>query len=218
MKRYWFLSVFLSLASTLSAALEWEITRFVHEAPPGEQMVTAVFPFTNGGSQPITIRNMQSTCGCTVAELEKRVYAPGESGEIKAVFSYGGRMGRQMKQVRVTTSDRSQPTVLEIDVTIPTMVEINPRILYWRIGQDLEPRSVTVRLNTAHGVEIREIISHDPAFSYEMEATGEAGVYTLTVFPPSETQDNRRRMGRLDLHSNVPAERPQVFTVFLGLH
>ncbi|MCC5840952.1 MAG: DUF1573 domain-containing protein [Opitutales bacterium] len=206
------------MASTLSAALEWEITRFVHEAAPGEQMVTAVFPFTNGGNQPITIRNMQSTCGCTVAELEKRIYAPGESGEIKAVFSYGGRMGRQMKQVRVTTSDRSQPTVLEIDVTIPTMVEINPRILYWRIGQDLEPRSVMVRLNTEHGVEIREIVSQDPSFTYEMEATGEAGVYTLTVFPPTDTQDNRRRMGRLDLHSNVPAERPQVFTVFLGLH
>lgn len=210
--------VFLSLASTVSAALQWEVTRFVHEAAPGEQMVTAVFPFTNAGTEPITIRNMQSTCGCTVAELEKREYAPGESGEIKAVFSYGGRMGRQMKQVRVTTSDQRQPTVLEIDVTIPTMVEINPRILYWRVGQDLDPRSVTVRLNKAHGVEIREIVSHDPSFTYEMEATEEEGVYTLTVFPPTETQDNRRRMGRLDLHSNLPAERPQVFTVFLGLH
>jgi len=44
------------------------------------------FKFTNKGKSVLNITGIKNTCGCTVPELEKKQYAPGESGTIKATY------------------------------------------------------------------------------------------------------------------------------------
>jgi hypothetical protein len=44
------------------------------------------FVFKNKGDQPIIIKNIQSSCGCTVAERPKKPIMPNEKGTIKVSY------------------------------------------------------------------------------------------------------------------------------------
>jgi len=101
--------VFLILAScSISAGsqLHW-VQRSAELRPkPDEAQVVATFPFTNAGSEPVTITSLRTSCDCTTASLAKHTYAPGEGGSITATFTVGGRTGPQTKTILVRTTDR----------------------------------------------------------------------------------------------------------------
>lgn len=44
------------------------------------------FVFTNIGNQPIIIKNIQSSCGCTVPEKPEKPIMPGEKSKIKVSY------------------------------------------------------------------------------------------------------------------------------------
>lgn len=46
-----------------------------------------VFKFTNTGDQPLIVKSVKPSCGCTVADYPKTPIAPGESGEIKVGYN-----------------------------------------------------------------------------------------------------------------------------------
>jgi hypothetical protein len=59
--------------------------------PDSKNMAT--FTFTNAGKGDLKIIDIQKTCGCTVPQLEKNDYMPGESGTIKVEYhssKFGG--------------------------------------------------------------------------------------------------------------------------------
>ncbi len=202
-----------AFASAAASSLTWESKLFEHTAVPGEERVTATFAFTNTGSAPVEILNMRATCGCTVPELKKRVYHPGESGEIDVVFTYGSRTGEQNLRVSIFTDEQVPATQLQLLVTIPQMVELSPRIVYWRRGEPMESRTVNIRVATEHGVAIMEVRPHNNAFTHSLVEEG-PGEYTLEITPPT---DGERQMGRFDLVSNFPEDNPRVFPVFVGV-
>src|SRR5688572_5471579 len=49
---------------------------------PGAKTVEFAFPFTNQGTAPVTITDIQVGCNCVAAQLEKKTFAPGERGVI----------------------------------------------------------------------------------------------------------------------------------------
>ena len=63
------------------------------------------YPFKNTGDRVVKILKITTTCGCTKAEADREVYAPGESGKITGVFEIGDRVGRQGKKIYVETDD-----------------------------------------------------------------------------------------------------------------
>ena len=91
-------------AHAAAGALRWEQTEISIQAPMLAETVEATFAFSNTGSTPVTIEDVHSTCGCTVPTLDKRTYAPGESGTIRAVFTLGDRVGLQEKLISVRTA------------------------------------------------------------------------------------------------------------------
>lgn len=141
----------------LTAALEFEQTRIEQHATLLDEQSTAVFRFTNTGDQPIEIIRVQSSCGCTVPELDKQNYAPGESGEIRALFTFGSRQGRQMKRITLRTDDPVMATYqLDFITHIPTWGQISPRMLRWAVGSEAAVRAVSVTLPTADGLTVKE--------------------------------------------------------------
>jgi hypothetical protein len=66
--------------------------------------VEQVFKFTNTGSEPLIITNIQVTCGCTAPEWPRNPIPPGGKGEIKIGFNSAGKMGRQNKTVTVVSN------------------------------------------------------------------------------------------------------------------
>lgn len=63
----------------------------------------------NKGKQSLILRNIKTSCGCTVAEPDCRVIAGGEEGWLSVVFKTDGRQGRQHKTIEVTLNDYRRP-------------------------------------------------------------------------------------------------------------
>lgn len=81
----------IAMVVQTQAQLSWPTTVAQPEVSLVDKSVEAVFPFTNAGEDAIEITSVKSDCSCTVAKLDKQVYQPGESGEIKATFTFGAR-------------------------------------------------------------------------------------------------------------------------------
>ena len=58
------------------------------------------FVFTNTGDKPLIIRNVQSSCGCTIPKKPSKPIMPGEKGEIKVKYDTK-RIGGFYKQITV---------------------------------------------------------------------------------------------------------------------
>lgn len=66
--------------------------------------VEQVFAFTNTGTEPLVISNVQVTCGCTAPKWPRDPIMPGGKGEITIAFNSTGKSGRQDKVVTVVSS------------------------------------------------------------------------------------------------------------------
>ncbi|MCA9303460.1 MAG: DUF1573 domain-containing protein [Phycisphaerales bacterium] len=64
------------------------------------------FTFRNLGSGPLEIVNVKAACGCTATDLEKTVYAPGESGVLHVVFDPKGKRGAVARNITITTDQK----------------------------------------------------------------------------------------------------------------
>lgn len=75
--------------------------------------VTYTFSFTNTGSAPLIISNIQSTCGCTVPEYSKTPVKPGEEGIIKVTFN-AAAIQPFSKQIIVASNSKTPSKTLVI--------------------------------------------------------------------------------------------------------
>jgi hypothetical protein len=170
MKRCLQLMVLLAFPLMADAELVWERTEVREEASLVQSGMEAVFPFRNNGDEVVTITRLGSSCGCTVPELEKRDYAPGEGGEIKALFSFGSRQGPQVKRVTVSAVDevgrRSQQT-LTLRTEIPAWADLSPRILRWELGSDGAAREVRLRIDHPEQIRGPEVVAQPDHFTLE---------------------------------------------------
>jgi hypothetical protein len=96
--------------------------------------VSYTFKFKNNGKQPIIIKNVESSCGCTTPEWSKTPVLPGKEGFVSAEYDPIDRPGAFDKQITVYNSITSQPVILEIkgDV-IPKKKEVSD-IYRYKIG------------------------------------------------------------------------------------
>ena len=80
---------------------------------------TVSFTFTNTGTRPLVIQKVKTQCGCTVARYSRRPIAPGERGEVRAVFRAGkDTRGYLHKTVTVVTNEGSEPRYLNFTVRV----------------------------------------------------------------------------------------------------
>ncbi len=143
-------------------SLTWESQQIHRTAKLGDKEVVALFNFRNTGANPVTIRDIRTSCACTVAELHKRNYSAGESGAIKAIFTIGDRMGSQDRLITVTTDDPSaQMTTLTLYVDIPDLLTYSTRMLYWMVGGTLDEKPVDISAqgdNRITAIGVKEIV------------------------------------------------------------
>ncbi|NDV62302.1 DUF1573 domain-containing protein [Puniceicoccales bacterium CK1056] len=144
----------LSMGSLPASSLVFETTEVEIKAGLMDDQSTGLYRFTNAGDEPVVITNLKSSCGCTVPELAKREYAPGESGEIKAVFKFGSRHGVQRKRITVSTSEENYSLLLT--TTIPNWATITPQIVRWTIGNAPSPKEIRLRIESPENIELVE--------------------------------------------------------------
>ena len=185
----------LSASVTASAAAQvtWDERQYELRTQPGTERVSRGFGFRNAGEEPLTVTSVESSCGCTLAELAQTVYGPGEAGRIDVTFELGDRKGRQIKKVVVRTDDPATPvTTLTLDVTIPRPVELTPRLLHWRADEPRERKTLEVALNHAEPVELaglklgEEGTGGANGLKGEVEELEPGRRYRVTVAPPAD--------------------------------
>ena len=67
-----------------------------------------IFIFSNSGNAPLIIKNVQSSCVCTVPKKPKGPIAPGESSEIIVRYDTN-RRGPFRKTITITTNVKVNP-------------------------------------------------------------------------------------------------------------
>ena len=186
----------LFFASTAFAALEFKASNL--ELPPaaaGVTKLTAEFPFTNTGENVVTIREITSTCGCTVPEIAEKTYAAGASGVVKAVFEIGGRQGRQTKQVTVKTDAGEH--VLAFSVELPQRLLVTPRLHVFRA--DDKPEQIFA-INAGADIPLKNLRLGPPSPNYTLELIEKKAGTDYEV--------------RLKLASNAPANLSDTLYVY----
>jgi len=113
MKKYLLLVVVLGLAVgafAQSAKVNGPVIAFEKKTHDFGQIVQGdkveqVFKFTNTGTEPLIITNVQVTCGCTTPKGWPRdPIQPGGKGEITIAFNSAGKIGRQDKVVTIVSN------------------------------------------------------------------------------------------------------------------
>jgi|TARA_B110000240_G_scaffold135235_1_gene149974 hypothetical protein len=72
-----------------------------------------IFVFTNIGDQPLIIKNIQSSCGCTVPKKPEEPIMPGEKGEIKVSYDTK-RLGGFSKAITIFSNAKKSRKIIKI--------------------------------------------------------------------------------------------------------
>ncbi len=103
---------FISLSTTAQEfKFEKEIINYgkIDKGSNGER----VFVFTNIGDQPLIIKNIKSSCGCTVPKKPEGPIMPGEKGEIKVSYATS-RVGGFSKSITIFSNAKNPRKVIRI--------------------------------------------------------------------------------------------------------
>lgn len=69
------------------------------------EKIHEVLTLRNVGSENVTITNVHTSCGCTVASVSDSLVAPGKQTSVKVEFNPVGYIGDVTKEIYIMTSD-----------------------------------------------------------------------------------------------------------------
>lgn len=72
-----------------------------------------VFEFTNVGDKPLIIKDIKSSCGCTIPKKPEKPIMPGEKGEIKVSYDTR-RVGGFSKSITIFSNAKNPRKVIRI--------------------------------------------------------------------------------------------------------
>lgn len=197
----------LLLPMGASAALSFEVDTITHRAAVEETVYTAVFPFTNTGEEAVEILEVSSSCGCTTVLPIQRVYAPGETGEIAATFDFGSREGKQVKSIRVETTQADNPDIhLTLEVAIPKTLVATPGVIMWNTSKEksIQAKTAIIESHLEEEVDVLEIVSTNEQFDHEFEVLEKGRKFSLTILPPDPSEIEGTMRGAFLVKTSVP--------------
>lgn len=85
--------------------ISWENTNYDFGDLKQGDRVESTFRFTNMGTAPLIITNVEVTCGCTTPKgWPKDPILPGAKGELTVAFNSVGKYGRQNKVIKIISN------------------------------------------------------------------------------------------------------------------
>lgn len=182
------LPFFVPLAGANGAALAFENKSVEVAAKPGTEQVTLVFPFENKSGETIEIERQASPCGCIKAEIKdgKMTYAPGDKGEVTAIFKIGNLQGTVRKNVVIwQRGDKAtEPSItLTAVIEIPERVAITPKSLNWKAGGENGAKTFTIRVNEGETIHVTGVVTTNNHFAPQLKTITDGKVYEITITP-----------------------------------
>lgn len=172
----------------LSAGLKFEEENISAEVGQEDQTISRDFKFTNGGSEPVTIKGADAGCSCISVEIAggKLTYAPGEGGTLRANFEIGTFQGVVEKPIHVwleTDPDEKPSSTVKLTVTIPIIISLEPKTLKWRSGDAAEPKVIDVKMSYAKPIHVTSVSSNNENFVARLITVEEGKHYQVEMTP-----------------------------------
>jgi hypothetical protein len=158
------------------------------KAKAGDGKLKTSYPFKNAGSHPVRIITLATSCECTTAELSKEIYAPGEEGELRVGFEVGPQVGPQERTITVTTDEGANATTtLSIAVAIAEIVSVQPKLLFWKVGESADEKKVAVVVADAQSAKLGDVHVRGTDFSVRTTQSEATGRTELWIKPKDTT-------------------------------
>src|SRR6266481_2653961 len=173
----------ISVCFGARAELKFDKTEIELHPAPADKQAVGHFTYQNTGKQPVHLKSVKASCGCTTAQSQKDEVPPGEKGEITATFNIGDRTGTQVKTVTVETDDAAKPSmVLTLRTIIPQQLEITPNFVFWKQGDKADTKTINVKVGKDFTVKHIKVTSSTPDFQTKVEEAGK-GEFKIDVKP-----------------------------------
>ncbi|WP_251620476.1 DUF1573 domain-containing protein [Odoribacter lunatus] len=82
------------------------------------EIVSHTFIYTNTGKENLVIKAIETGCGCTTVEYDKKPIPPGKEGKIEIAFNSSGRYGKQYKEISIFANLPSGEAMLSITANV----------------------------------------------------------------------------------------------------
>jgi mono/diheme cytochrome c family protein len=74
-----------------------------------DSKIPATFLLYNKGGKHLRITDIQTSCGCTLAKVSKRVIAPGDFTKLQVEMDTSIKLGEVRKEITITSNDPDRP-------------------------------------------------------------------------------------------------------------
>jgi hypothetical protein len=165
----------------------------------------AEYKFTNAGNRELVITRTNATCGCTVPKLEKKNYAPGESGVIKVKYHAQKNAGSVTKNIQVYTNDPVTRMVkCYIRGSVEVAVAVEPKTLKFSLKEENAGAvPIVVKSTTGKPFSISQVKDGAGAISFDFDPTQQATEFTL--IPKVDLEKLKKRLvGSILITANTP--------------
>ncbi len=169
------LIVFFAASTTVAAQPRIEVASSEYDFGSIEEgeKVTHVFRFSNTGDAPLHIERVRSSCGCTVPRLSDEILAPGDVGEVEAVFDSRRFNGQVVKTIYLYTNDPLHDVVqLSLRGTVNRLLAAEPPRVDFGVMKSGEQRKTEVSLvnNGSEAIELGDVAVSNPAVAAELQS------------------------------------------------
>jgi len=147
--------VVMAAAGVSGGTYPFDIQRFDAGVLDGETLVKVRLPLRNITSEPVRIRSVQPSCGCTNVTLDRWMVDPGESVDLHFLIDTRGKIGRIVKSIDIFTDRRTQPYTITLVANIEHVSEreVDPSVIFrggcrnCHIGENVEEKKGEVLFN-----------------------------------------------------------------------
>jgi len=197
--------------SVILAELEWEYKHLNLQSKLGDSKLIGAYRFKNVGNVSIEITSIKTSCDCTTATHDKKIYKPGDSGEIRATFTIGSRIGKQRKTINVFSNENKEPYSLILEADIPALLDIKPKLLVWQVGEKLLPKTVDIIVMVSEATDVKVNTENVDSFDLKFKTIKSGKHYQLILTPKST---KARRKDTVLIQAEYPAGNKISFKVY----
>lgn len=208
--RLFFQVVFFALACSSWAGLAWDNTTVTIETHGSPETRNTEFRFRNDGNQPVRIRGVKSSCGCTVVKPEKDVYAPGESGVLPV--SHKPKPGSVPRRYRIAVVTDEEGPSYDLSLVVlsePRLTVEGRRMLTWEKSEPRSAKDIALRTKPGDSLRLTGASAESDLVSVELAGAGDARILRVT---PKKGATGRTRI-RLQSEPPLPEMDATFFAV-----
>ncbi|SRR5579875_298011 len=151
------------------------------------------FTIRNTGQADLIIGHVQTSCGCTVAQSDKKRLAPGEETQLPVTFDTRHERGHASRRIDVYTNDPQTPDLaLEIQGVVRRESEATPdEVVFDAVRKETEQsREVAITYNGKdRNFKITKVSNSNPNIAVTQEPGLKLRVALRKTMPPGPFQD-----------------------------